>query len=121
MLVKKTRGFATAIEVRETRRVLQFEWNRFRNEECALFFKNLNSFNYSERVKQTCKFIRGYRKKAEHSITPSIPLSSWVTVLKNTEGLNPPLIPETDQVPVSAPPTELELYQIISGMTHEER
>lgn len=115
-LVKKNRGFATNVEVSESRRELQKQWDRYRNEECAEFFKNVNSFHYSERVKRTCKFIRNYRKKTSRRVVPNIPLTSWFAALQNSSGLKPELIAEVDGVNISPSPTETEINEIICAM-----
>lgn len=116
-LILKRKSLTTQSEVQMKRRKLESEWNRFRNEECTDFFKNLNDFSYNERIKKTFQFIRNFRRNENKKGSKLfIPMTSWTRLLEEVAGPSVPLIEETDNFPLLPPPTEKELLDVIAKM-----
>lgn len=103
---------AHRLNLQKEKSQLKKEWERFHEEECVHFFKNLSGLPHQERLKRTFKYIRTFRRKDSGSMT-FIPISSWNSVLNSSQGPKLSLIAETDQFPLLPPPCPIEIEKLL--------
>lgn len=76
------------------------------------FYKELNDFDVAVRIKKSYQFLKGFLKRKKHK-NVYIPMSQWNEALKESEGPEIQLMDEHDTCPVTVPPKEEEMMQIV--------